>query len=151
MTLSPELVIKNQSIGVASQSGGFAGLDGVFGAGPVGLTAGTVNNTGTVPTPLDNLYAQGTISQEVLGVYYVPSSERDSTGELTFGDYDNGVTSGPMGYVPLTKTSPASKYWGFNQSVTYGDETILSMTAGIVDTGTTLVLLATGKWQIKMN
>lgn len=37
------------------------------------------------------------------------------------------------------------KYWGINQSVSYGTgNTILNTTAGIVDTGTTLLLLATG-------
>ena len=45
---------------------------------------------------------------------------------------------------PLTGTSPASNYWGINQSITYGSSgtTILDSTAGIVDTGTTLVLIA---------
>jgi hypothetical protein len=48
--------------------------------------------------------------------------------------------------VPITSTSPASNYWGIDQSITYGSggESILSSTAGIVDTGTTLVLIATG-------
>ena len=42
----------------------------------------------------------------------------------------------------------ASHYWGIDQSVTYGDETnILNTTAGIVDTGTTLLLLATDAFQ----
>jgi len=37
------------------------------------------------------------------------------------------------------------KYWGIDQSVSYGtSQTILNTTAGIVDTGTTLLLLATG-------
>lgn len=45
---------------------------------------------------------------------------------------------------PLTSTSPASEYWGIDESITYGSETILSSTAGIVDTGTTLILIATG-------
>lgn len=46
---------------------------------------------------------------------------------------------------PLTSTSPASEYWGIDQSITYGSETILASTAGIVDTGTTLVLIASGE------
>jgi cathepsin E len=44
---------------------------------------------------------------------------------------------------PVTTTSPASDYWGINQSIKYGTTTILASTAGIVDTGTTLVLIAT--------
>ena len=46
---------------------------------------------------------------------------------------------------PATTTSPANEYWGINESIKYGSTTILSTTAGIVDTGTTLILLATGK------
>ena len=45
----------------------------------------------------------------------------------------------------ITSTSPASEYWGINQSITYGSTSILSTTAGIVDTGTTLTLIASGK------
>ena len=36
---------------------------------------------------------------------------------------------------PITTTSPASDYWGIDQSVQYGTTTILDTTAGIVDTG----------------
>ena len=48
---------------------------------------------------------------------------------------------------PITSTSPASAYVGIDQSITYGSSgtTILSSTAGITDTGTTLVLLASGQ------
>ena len=50
--------------------------------------------------------------------------------------------------MPITSTSPASEYWGINQDVTYGDNTqLLSGSAGIVDTGTTLLLLATDAFQ----
>ena len=48
---------------------------------------------------------------------------------------------------PITTTSPASTFVGIDQSITYGSPTgttILGATAGIVDTGTTLVLLASG-------
>ena len=49
-------------------------------------------------------------------------------------------------YSPITSTSPASDYVGIDQSITYGSAgtTILASTAGITDTGTTLVLLASG-------
>ena len=41
----------------------------------------------------------------------------------------------------VTSTSPASQYWGITQSITYGSShtTILSSTAGIVDTGASAV------------
>jgi hypothetical protein len=63
-------------------------------------------------------------------------------GELTFGGVDTSKTTGTVKYVPVTKSSPASKYWGIDQSITYGSKQILKG-SGIVDTGTTLVLLST--------
>ncbi|KAF8547620.1 acid protease [Imleria badia] len=147
VTLGSGLVIENQSIGVASSATGFSGVDGILGVGPVDLTADTVNNTGTVPTVSDNLRSQGKISEEVLGIYFVPASESTSTGELTFGGYDSSVIKSSVKYVPLTKTLPASQFWGINQSISYGGTTILSSTAGVVDTGTTLILIATDAFQ----
>jgi len=139
------LVIDSQSIGVASDSTGLDGLDGILGLGPVDLTEGTVSNANTVPTVMDNLYTQGTISSDVLGVFFSPTSSDDSSGELTFGGYDESKFTGSISYVPITSTSPASAYWGIDQSISYGTTTILSNTAGIVDTGTTLILIATGR------
>lgn len=96
-----------------------------------------------MPTVTDNLAASGAISTELIGIYYVPAAESDATGELDFGATDSGKTTSDIAYVPITSTSPASEYWGIDQSVSYGGSSILSSTAGIVDTGTTLVLLAT--------
>lgn len=47
----------------------------------------------------------------------------------------------------LTTSYPASKYVGIEQSISYGasGKTILASTAGIVDTGTTLTLISSGK------
>ena len=145
VTLASDLVIKDQSIGVASSATGFDGIDGILGIGPVELTSDTVSNTDTVPTVSDNLRSQGTISEEVLGIYYAPASESSSTGKLTFGGYDKSVITSSVKYVPLTATSPASEYWGIDQSISYDGATILSTTAGIVDTGTTLILIASGE------
>ena len=145
VTLSSGLVIEKQSIGVANSATGFSGVDGILGIGPVDLTSNTVGNTDTVPTVSDNLLSQGIISEEVLGIYYIPASESTSTGELTFGDYDSSAITSSVNYVQLTTTSPASEYWGIDQSISYGGSTILSSTAGIVDTGTTLILIATGE------
>ncbi|KAG9312016.1 acid protease [Chiua virens] len=143
VTLAPDLVIQSQSIGVASSTTGFSGgVDGILGVGPVALTAAAASNTNTVPTISDNLLSQGAISEEVLGIYYVPASESTSIGTLTFGGVDDSVITSSVHYTSLTTTSPATSYWGIDQSITYGGETILSETAGIVDTGTTLILIA---------
>ncbi|THH06185.1 hypothetical protein EW145_g4262 [Phellinidium pouzarii] len=145
VTLSSDLVITNQSIGVASSTQGFDGEDGILGIGPVDLTDGTVFNTNTVPTVTDNLLSQGTIDSEVIGIYYAPATSDSTTnGELTFGGTDASKFTGSISYVPITGTSPASEYWGIDESITYGSSgsNVLSSTAGIVDTGTTLVLIA---------
>ncbi|KZT33267.1 family A1 protease [Sistotremastrum suecicum HHB10207 ss-3] len=149
VTLSQPLAIRGQSIGVAANSMGFsAPLDGILGIGPVGLTRGTVGNTPTVPTVTDNLKSQGTISTEVIGISYEPTASGAVTnGELTFGGVDSMKYTGSISYNPITSTSPAGLYWGINQNIQYGSTTVLSSTAGIVDTGTTLVLLATDAFQ----
>ncbi|KAF9806956.1 hypothetical protein IEO21_08446 [Rhodonia placenta] len=144
VTIAPDLVIQQQSIGVATQATGFSGVDGILGVGPTDLTQGTVSNTTTVPTVTDNLFSQGTISTEVLAISFEPSTTSDpANGELTFGGTDSTKYTGEITYTPITTTSPASAYWGINQSVTYGNSTtLLSGNPGIVDTGTTLLLLA---------
>ncbi|KAL4080791.1 acid protease [Scleroderma citrinum] len=141
VSLGNGLTISKQSIGVASSATGFEHVDGILGVGPTDLTKGTVANTNTIPTVVDNLYSQGVISEAVLGVYFIPTSDSTS-GELTFSGYDSSVTTSSVNYVPITGTSPASNYWGIDQSISYGSKTILSTTAGIVDTGTTLILIA---------
>lgn len=138
-------MIHQQSIGIADWTTGINGFDGILGLGPVDLTIGTVSNAFEVPTVTDNLYTQRTISQEVLGVFFSPASESEENGEVMFGGYDSSVTTSSMNYVPLTTTYPASEFWGINQSISYGGTTILSSTAGIVDTGTTFILIATGE------
>jgi hypothetical protein len=113
--------------------------EGIFAysIGPVDLTEGTVTNVDTVPTVVDNLHRQGTITNSILGVYFEPSTQasKPNAGSLSFGDADTSLTTGEITYVPITRTSPASNYWGIDQAITYGSTNILSGTAGIVDTG----------------
>ncbi|EGN98549.1 hypothetical protein SERLA73DRAFT_91976 [Serpula lacrymans var. lacrymans S7.3] len=144
VTLSSSLVIQNQSIGVASTATGFNDVDGILGVGPTDLTQGTVSGQTEVPTVVDNLYSQGTIGEDSIGISYEPTTtEGELNGEITFGGTDNTKYTGELSYTPITTTSPASNYWGINQSVTYGTgTTILSTTAGIVDTGTTLLMIS---------
>jgi pepsin A len=147
VTLNSDLIVEKQSIGVAadgSTSGLPTSFDGIFGLGPVDLTEGVVSNVNQVPTVMDNLYSQKTISSEVLGMFFSPASGDDTTGELTFGGYDASKTTGSVNYVPITTTSPASASWGIDQSISYGNTTILSKTAGIVDSGTPTILIASG-------
>ncbi|KAF9454183.1 aspartic peptidase A1 [Macrolepiota fuliginosa MF-IS2] len=132
------LAIPGQSIGVASTSSGFDGTDGILGIGPVGLTQGTLSpaTSSLIPTVTDNLYSQGSITANEIGVSFEPTTSTEVlNGELTWGGTDSSKYTGSLSYTPLTTVYPSSYYWGIDQSVRYGTSTILSSTAGIVDTG----------------
>ncbi|KAM3497251.1 hypothetical protein MY10362_009391 [Beauveria mimosiformis] len=139
------LTVNSQSVGSASNAIGFNGVDGIFGFGPVGLTQGTVSNAATVPTFLDNLYKQGSIPSEVLGVYFKPeagSDTNDNNGELTLGGVDSTKYTGTLNYVPTLKSGTAAAYWGVSiASFNYGSTVLASGATGIVDTGTTLIYI----------
>ncbi|KAI0253242.1 aspartic protease [Lactifluus subvellereus] len=151
VTIAPGVVIPGQSIGAASKSTGIDGPDGILGIGPVDLTIGTLSpdkNT-PVPTVTDNLFNQGTIEFNLVSVSFEPTTElRVKNGELTFGGTDSAKFTGEITFAPITTTSPSSQFWGIDQSIEYGDSTtILTTTAGIVDTGTTLILIATDAFE----
>ncbi|KAG2114175.1 aspartic peptidase domain-containing protein [Suillus discolor] len=146
-TFGSGLTIPQQSFGVASEtSGTFGTADGILGLGPVGLTAGSLTDepTTTIPTVTDNLHSQGTIHREVVSISFEPITgvREIVNGELTFGGTVRNK-HGPITYTPITTTSPASAYWGIDQSISYGSTTILFSTAGIVDVDTTFILIAT--------
>ncbi|KAF8808125.1 family A1 protease [Phlegmacium glaucopus] len=148
VTIAPGLVILKQSIGVAARSTGFTGVDGIIGIGPLDLTLDTLSpaTTSTIPTVTDNLFSQGTITAHEVSVSFEPitsSSGEQLNGELTWGGTDSSKFTGAITFTSITSTSPSNQFWGVNQSIKYGSTTILSTTAGIVDTGTTLVLIAT--------
>ncbi|KAL1696605.1 aspartic peptidase domain-containing protein [Schizophyllum commune] len=148
VTLSKQLVINKQSIGDAEISNGIAPFDGILGrcqsAGILTCSPGSLllNRTEEIPTVTDNLYSQGTIPRPALGVYFAPAASDSPGGALTFGGADSSL--------PKTTTSPASAYWGYDQSITYGGKQILAKTAGIADTGTTLIYLPTDAYRAYM-
>ncbi|CAO3666834.1 unnamed protein product [Umbelopsis ramanniana] len=146
VTLASGLVIAKQVIGVATTTKGFEGVDGVLGLGPVDLTQGTSNSGETIPTVTDNLFSNGITSANLFALSFEPSTQDSETnGEITFGGTDVSKFTGPISYVPITATSPSSEYWGVDASINYGDggTPILPITAGIIDSGTSLLLLAT--------
>ncbi|KAG2114173.1 aspartic peptidase domain-containing protein [Suillus discolor] len=147
VTFGSGLTIPQQSFGVAATtSGTFNGADGILGLGPIDLTAGTLINepATTIPTVTDNLHSQGTIHREVFSISFEPITVAKEVvnGELTFGGTVRNK-HGPITYTPITTTQPSSRYWGIDQSISYGSTTILSSTAGIVDVDTTFILIAT--------
>ncbi|KAG9312005.1 acid protease [Chiua virens] len=138
VTLSPYLVIKDQSIGVANQSNSIYG-DGIFGLGPIDLTEGKVSNTESVPTVTNNLFAQGKILWEAVAIFLAPFAKSGDEGELTFGGVDHSKNTSHFRYAPLTTTSPSSRSWGVDASAFYGETAVMQETSGIIDCGSTLI------------
>ncbi|KAG6894227.1 hypothetical protein C0992_006981 [Termitomyces sp. T32_za158] len=146
VTISNGFFIPGQSIGAASTSTGFEGVDGIIGIGPVDLTLGTLSpDTDTlVSTVTDNAFSLGIITSDELGISLEPTNAAESfNGEITWGGTDSSKFTGTISFTPVTGTPPASEFWGISQGISYGTGTvILTETSGIVDTGTTLILLA---------
>ncbi|KAG6879572.1 hypothetical protein C0992_001399 [Termitomyces sp. T32_za158] len=146
VTIANGLVIPGQSIGVASRSSGFEGTDGIIGIGPVDLTLGTLSpaTNSLIPTVTDNAFSLGIITSDLLGISFEPTnSEEALNGEIAWGGTDSSKFTGAISFAPITRTQPASEFWGISQSISYGSgTTILTENSGIVDTGTTLLLLA---------
>ncbi|GJJ72415.1 hypothetical protein EMPS_04772 [Entomortierella parvispora] len=134
-----------QEFGIASTAEGFTGVDGLVGFGPDDLSVIT-NKGENIPTPVDNLYSSGQIGSDVIGVYFQPITDggsQETNGEITFGGVDSTKYTGDITYVPITTASPANEYWGIDvSSVKYGSTSVTSTIHGIVDTGTTLILLS---------
>ncbi|EPT02915.1 hypothetical protein FOMPIDRAFT_1035599 [Fomitopsis schrenkii] len=152
VTIAPDIVLKNQSIGDALEYADFEGVDGIIGVGPTDLTYGTLypDVNATIPTVMDNALQQGLIPTEILGVSFAPAIEyNDTNGALTFGGVDESLYEGSITYTPVTTTYPASYYWGINVTgATYGKTTVIPASyAGIVDTGTTLIYIADNWFQ----
>ncbi|KAG9323032.1 hypothetical protein KVV02_001687, partial [Mortierella alpina] len=157
VTLGSELVLRNQSIGVASTAKGFDNVDGILGLGPAELTKGTLSpdNGDTIPTVVNTMFTQNSIGAQVFGISFEPITSSNGTqmnGEISFGGVDSSKYTGEITYTPITSTSPASTFWGIDAYATYGTEaepgtTILPSTAGIVDSGTTLLLLASDAYE----
>ncbi|KAJ3809861.1 family A1 protease [Lentinula aff. lateritia] len=153
VALSSDLVIKNQSIGVADFQQGFTSMDGILGIGPVALTDGTILGdlapVTTVPTVSDNLFIEGIISTEVVGIAFVPTTgaEDEPEGELIFGDVE-----GSSKYTGrITYTPKETDYWGITQSISYSGIEIMGSAVGVVDTGTTLNYMPTDAFNAYIN
>lgn len=76
-----------------------------FSIGPEILTEGTLTDEPDteIPTVTQNLYRQGMISEEVVGVSFAPTTTDDSTnGELTFGGTDSTKYTGTLTYTSVS-------------------------------------------------
>ncbi|OCH89117.1 family A1 protease [Obba rivulosa] len=152
VTLAPGHAVQHQGIGVASSAQNLSAgdgtlIDGILGIGPTHLTQLSLmlEKNATIPTVTDNAFAQRLIDIREVGISFEPAtSPTVKNGELSFGAPDPRRFIGELAYVPITMTGDASNFIGIDQSITYGASKIpiLSNSAGIVDTGTSLLLLA---------
>ncbi|KAF8495728.1 aspartic peptidase domain-containing protein [Russula emetica] len=152
VTIAPGVAISRQSIGVSDESSHIYPYDGILGLGRKELTRGDLypHINRTIPTVTDNLFKQGKIEQNLVSASFEPTSSSPvAIGQLTFGGTDSTKYTGNINYVPVTDTFPSTLYWGVNASFQYGEadgnapHILLGNTAGIVDTGTTLLYIAT--------
>ncbi|KZV80264.1 aspartic protease [Exidia glandulosa HHB12029] len=135
VNITSDLVIKYQAIGVASDTAGFHGYDGVLGLGPVSLTDGTTSGKHEIPTVTDTLFKEGTISANTVSLALAPAT---NGGSITFGAVDGSLYVGNLTWAPITSTYPANGYWGLDASIAYGGRTLLN-SVGAIDTGSSFI------------
>ena len=115
MTLAPNLVITNQSIGDATSSYYLSlfDFDGFIGFGPKDLTNGTLSpdTNSTIPTILDNLVSQGLIEKPVFSLYFSPSENDSDTSEYAMLD--------PYVSPSLRCVDGVMTYGGYDQSLVW--------------------------------
>ncbi|RUP51907.1 aspartic peptidase domain-containing protein [Jimgerdemannia flammicorona] len=141
--------IKNQTIGVGNDVSTMntdGGVDGIIGFGPDPLTKGTNSQGKELLTPLTMLKQQGLINKRLFSVYFQPVLKGKSqmwNGELTLGDLPEASRyKAPITWVPLTKKSYANRYWGIDiDAITLDGKPLATKKSGIVDTGTTLIIV----------
>ncbi|KAG0200913.1 hypothetical protein BGX28_006160 [Mortierella sp. GBA30] len=128
-----------QTIGLAtSESSQFAKSqeDGLFGLG-----FNTIESVRGVKTFLDNAIAAGAITQPVVSVF-LPSVRRNGGvgGEYLFGGIDSTKYTGDLTYINVSRKA----YWQIPMDdITYNGKSLGQANEGIVDTGTTLVIIST--------
>ncbi|KAG2361484.1 acid protease [Suillus spraguei] len=143
VTLAHGVTVTRMPIGVASHPMG-VNIDGILGIGPAGLTLDALLNRprDTFQTITGYLYHQHVIWQPLVGISFQPSTVDTDDGQLSFGETDPGLYTGDLRFTPTTLTFPSSRYWGFDQRITYGPRIILGLTAGIIDSSSTFIWLA---------
>jgi len=110
VTLGNGLVITKQSFGVGSliNSPPLIASDGILGLGPVILTLMTLDNSPdtTIPTVIDNLLIQGSISQRVISYFFAPTLQKEVTyGAITLGGINPADHTSPITYTYVALAS----------------------------------------------
>ncbi|KAI7862511.1 rhizopuspepsin 2 precursor [Spinellus fusiger] len=131
--------IYNQGVELAKVESSTFTTDAVDGL--LGLAFDSIITAKGVKTPVDNMIAQGTVSNPVFGVYLGKQS-RGGGGEYYFGGYNLAHIAGPLTTVPIDN---GDGFWKIKVSNVKGgvSNSVQSFgpTDAILDTGTTLLLL----------
>ncbi|KAG0264618.1 hypothetical protein BG011_006464 [Mortierella polycephala] len=128
-----------QTVGLAtyeSEQFGSSPEDGLFGLG-----FNTIESVSGVETFLDNAIAASALTQPVVSVF-LPSFRRNGGegGEYLFGAIDSSKYTGELTYIDVSKRG----YWQIPMDdITFNGQSIGQASEGIVDTGTTLVIIGT--------
>ncbi|KAG2358187.1 aspartic peptidase domain-containing protein [Suillus spraguei] len=150
VTLRDGLTIPNYELAVASTVSNFR-FDGILGLAPPDITVNTLTNdpSATYPTFTDWLVTAGAIRQNIVGIFFRPLTGDRNTdaGGLAFGEPDYTKCTSNIVYTDITNTRRSKKYWGIDQRITYGNKNILLRTAGIIDTGSCFIYIASDAYR----
>ncbi|KAG2068983.1 aspartic peptidase A1 [Suillus decipiens] len=144
MTFSERVSISGMHIGVASAVQGIA-ADGVLGIGPTSSGLGALPSLPgqMIPTVIDRLVEQETITRPVVGIFFKPTvANEDNNGELCFGGTNPNKYIGRPKYTDIATIGPSAFLWGINQWIRYANMLILAYSPGIVDSGCTFLYLS---------
>ncbi|KAH9915104.1 acid protease [Fomitopsis serialis] len=138
--------VDNQIIGSEGYITGFTlvePIDGLLGLGPPNSNQGEVSGYNTTPTFMDNLYAQGSISEPVFGLYIAPYVDgEENTGEITFGGVDSSKFTGDIEWI--AQTTPTNEHWNFMaSSLGWGNITVSPPIYARTDCGVLYILIPT--------
>ncbi|KAI8596314.1 extracellular aspartic proteinase [Dissophora ornata] len=126
-----------QTIGLATQESSQFGSspgDGLFGLG-----FDTIESISGVKTFMDNAIAAGVLAKPVVSVF-LPSERvfNGQGGQYLFGGIDTTKYTGSLTYVPVTQKG----YWQIAiDDAGYNGQSLGQSSQGIVDTGTTLIIV----------
>ncbi|KZV97331.1 acid protease [Exidia glandulosa HHB12029] len=133
----------NKSIAVQYGSGfmqGFAVFDQVSFGGPLTIVTQEI---GVATSSAGFAGVDGIIPARVVSMSFAPTNASAINGELVWGGIDTSKFIGTLTVFPASLAFPASSFFSFDASFVQGAQTILGTSGGIVDSGTTLILLAT--------
>lgn len=145
-----DITIENQAVELASMLSSSL-TSQTTSQGIFGLAFGSLNTVTPerVPTPMDNMISQQSISQNeelftcYMGSYKDANDPDHGSSFFTFGQIDDTVVQATGKQISYTPVDDSSGFWQFqSESITInGQTTPLSGNTAIADTGTTLVMI----------